>query len=119
MPLVNVMVNSRAYTIACDEGEEPHLKELAQHVDAKMKELIGTVGQVGDPKLLLMSALLITDEFFEARGRLDGHTKTMGELSNAQAEADARVGQSEQRAANALEDAARRLESIVEKLKAA
>src|SRR5580692_5805155 len=43
MPLVNVMVNSRAYTIACDEGEEPHLKELAQHVDAKMKELIGTV----------------------------------------------------------------------------
>ena len=29
MPLVNVMVNSRAYTIACDEGEEEHLKELA------------------------------------------------------------------------------------------
>ncbi len=26
MPLVNVMVNSRAYTIACDEGEEEHLQ---------------------------------------------------------------------------------------------
>jgi len=33
MPLVNVMVNSRAYTIACDDGEEEHLKELAAHVD--------------------------------------------------------------------------------------
>src|ERR1700739_1500493 len=53
MPLVNVMGNSRSYTIACDEGEEPHLKELAAHVDAKVKELIGTAGQVGDQKLLL------------------------------------------------------------------
>ena len=35
MPLVNVMVNGRAYTIACDEGEEGHLKELAAHVDEK------------------------------------------------------------------------------------
>jgi cell division protein ZapA len=119
MPLVNVMVNSRAYTIACDDGEEPHLKELAAHVDAKVKELIGTVGQVGDPKLLLMAALLITDEFFEARGRVEGHAKKAGELSSAQAEADARAGRSEELAASALEDAARRLEGIVEKLKAA
>jgi|ERR1700733_4591962 len=119
MPLVNVMVNSRAYTIACDDGEEPHLKELAAHVDAKVKELISTVGQVGDQKLLLMAAVLITDEFFEARGRLEGHAKKAGELSNAQAEADARIGRSEQLAAGALEDAARRLESIVEKLQAA
>src|SRR5579862_1743799 len=116
MPLVNVMVNSRAYTIACDDGEEPHLKELAAHVDAKVKELISTVGH---QKLLLMAAVLITDEFFEARGRLEGHAKKAGELSNAQAEADARIGRSEQLAAGALEDAAKRLESIVEKLNAA
>jgi len=119
MPLVNVMVNSRAYTIACDEGEEEHLKELAAHVDGKVKELLGSVGQVGDQKLLLMAAVLITDELFEARARLDGHAKKVGELSNAQAELGARAGQSEQIAAVALEDAARRLEGIVEKLKAA
>ena len=35
MPLVNVMVNQRAYTIACDDGEEAHLKELAEHVDGR------------------------------------------------------------------------------------
>ena len=38
MPLVNVMVNGRAYTIACDDGEEDHLRELAGIVDAKMHE---------------------------------------------------------------------------------
>jgi cell division protein ZapA len=119
MPLVNVMVNSRAYTIACDEGEEEHLKELAAHVDAKVKELLGSVGQVGDQKLLLMAAVLITDELFEARARLDGHAKKVGELSSAHAELGARAGQSEEIAAGALEDAARRLEGIVEKLKAA
>ena len=62
MPLVNVMVNQRAYTIACDEGEEEHLKELAEHVDGKVRELLGSVGQVGDARLLLMAALLVTDD---------------------------------------------------------
>ena len=33
MPLVNVMVNNRAYTIACDDGEEEHLRQLAAIVD--------------------------------------------------------------------------------------
>ena len=47
MPLVNVMVSGRAYTIACDEGEEEHLKELAAHVDGKVRELLESVGQVG------------------------------------------------------------------------
>ena len=59
MPLVNVMVNSRAYTIACDEGEEEHLKELGAEVDHKVQELLGSVGQVGDQRLILMSALLL------------------------------------------------------------
>ena len=59
MPLVNVMVNSRAYTIACDDGEEDHLRELAATVDAKTREVLSSVGQVGDTRLLLMAALLI------------------------------------------------------------
>jgi len=48
MPLVNVMINTRAYTLACDEGEEEHLKGLAGVVDEKVRELLGSVGQVGD-----------------------------------------------------------------------
>jgi cell division protein ZapA len=119
MPLVNVMVNSRAYTIACDEGEEAHLKELAGYVDSKVRELSSTVGQVGDQKLVLMAAVLITDELLEARSRLDAHAKRAGELSQAQAALDARSEESEQTAAAALEDAALRLEQMVAKLKAA
>jgi cell division protein ZapA len=119
MPLVNVMVNSRAYTIACDAGEEEHLKELASYVDAKVRELTGTVGQVGDQKLMLMAAVLITDELLEARARVDGHAKKASDLSEAQAELSGRAEKSEQLAAGALEDAAKRLEQIVAKMKAA
>ena len=69
MPLVNVMVNGRAYTIACDDGEEDHLKELAGHVDAKAREVLASVGQVGDTRMLLMAALLATDEQLAAMSR--------------------------------------------------
>ena len=70
MPLVNIMVNQRAYTIACDDGEEDHLRGLAAMVDAKAREVLGSVGQVGDSRLLLMAALLIADEHHEMTGRL-------------------------------------------------
>jgi len=119
MPLVNVTVNGRDYAIACDEGEEGHLKELAGHVDTKVRELAGSIGQVGDQKLMLMAAVLITDELLEARARLEGHAKKVGELSEAHAELTGSAGQSEDRAARTLEDAAARIENIVEKLRAA
>src|SRR3954447_13199041 len=80
MPLVNVMVNGRAYTIACDEGEEEHLKELAAHVDAKAREVLGSVGQVGDTRMLLMTALLIADEHHELTGKVpasDGEKQSL------------------------------------------
>ncbi|HVU20867.1 MAG TPA: cell division protein ZapA [Rhizomicrobium sp.] len=113
MPLVNVMVNARAYTIACDEGEEAHLKELAAHVDEKVRELAGSVGQVGDQKLMLMAAVLITDELFEARGRVDGHAKASKELAGAKADFEARVAEAEKRAADAIKEAEMRAAQAV------
>ena len=38
MPLVNVMVNGKAFTLGCGEGEETHLKELAALVDVKVRD---------------------------------------------------------------------------------
>jgi len=106
MPLVNIMVNNRAYTIACDEGEEEHLKELAAHVDAKAREVLGSVGQVGDTRMLLMAALLIADEHHELAGRPAG----AGDKVHLRAE------QSEKLAADALESASKKLEDIAARL---
>jgi cell division protein ZapA len=112
MPLVNVMVNGRAYTIACDDGEENHLRQLAEHVDDKVRELLSSVGQVGDQRLLLMAALLIADEHHEAAGQLQLRMQELGELSGSHEAVAERLAQSEAIAADALEAATKRVEDI-------
>jgi cell division protein ZapA len=116
MAVVNVMVNGRAYTIACDDGEEDHLRDLAAHVDGRVKELLSSVGQVGDSRLLLMAALLITDDYFDAQNKLAAHKEQVGELNGAHDELNERLEQSELFAAEALENAAKRMEDMAAKL---
>ena len=112
MPLVNVMVNGRAYTIACDDGEEAHLKDLATIVDIKAREVLGAVGQVGDTRMLLMAALLIADENHELAGRPAATAISDEERKSLHLRAE----QAESAAADALESAAKRLEDIAARL---
>jgi cell division protein ZapA len=115
MPLVNVMVNSRAYTIACDEGEEGHLKDLASHVDSKVRELLSSVGQVGDLKLLLMAALLIADEHHSVSSQLEAMKMQTGD-AGVHSDLSERLSKSEAIAADTLELATKRLEDIAARL---
>ena len=71
MAQVDVVINSRSYRIACDEGQDEHLKKLASYVDNRMQGLISDVGQVGDTRLLVMVSLLIADELSETSDVLD------------------------------------------------
>jgi len=112
MPLVNVMVNGRAYTIACDDGEEDHLRELATHVDQKVRELLGSVGQVGESRLLLMAALLIADEHHEATSQLHLKTQELANLVGAHDDTSGKLADADGSAADAFETATRRLEEI-------
>jgi len=116
MPLVNVMVNGRAYTIACDEGEEDHLKELASHVDAKAREVLGAVGQVGDQRMLLMAALLIADEHHDLSAKVAAGTQAVQDSSGEKHSLHRRAEEAEGAAADALESAAKRLEDIAARL---
>jgi cell division protein ZapA len=119
MPLVNVMVNGRAYTIACDDGEEEHLKALAGEVDAKVKELLGSVGQVGDQRLILMAALLLADELHGATDQLAAARQELSAARSSTTDVTGRLAEAESIAAEALENAVKRLETLAAKLKAA
>jgi cell division protein ZapA len=66
MGQVTVPVNGRSYTVSCDDGQEGRIRRLAQYVDAKVGEFVGTVGQVGEARLLLLAALVIADELSDA-----------------------------------------------------
>ncbi|HEY9538995.1 MAG TPA: cell division protein ZapA, partial [Kiloniellaceae bacterium] len=70
--IISLTVHGRSYQITSDEGKESHLVKLAQHIDRKMAELEATVGQIGEQRLLFMSALVIADELFDAQRQVDG-----------------------------------------------
>jgi cell division protein ZapA len=116
MPLVNVLVNNHAYTVACDEGEEEHLRALAKFVDTRVRQLVETVGQVGDARLLLMASLVIADEMSEAMSRLEERDKEMAVLKSAPANSE-KSQNTEDMLADALEKATRQIEDIAQRLK--
>jgi len=115
MPLVNVLINGRAYTVACDDGEEEHLRDLSQFLDKRVRELASSVGQVGDARLLLMAGLIVSDELSEARARVAECEKEIAQLKSrakgaAKFNADA--------LAETLENASARIELVAAKLEA-
>jgi cell division protein ZapA len=85
MASVTVKVNGRPYPIICGDGEEEHLKYLAEFVDKKVRDLSDMVSNATEPQLLLMASLLIADDLsqsYETIDRLksDGATDSAGPL---------------------------------------
>ena len=70
MGQVAITLNDRTYRLVCDDGEEDRLVELAGFVKSKVEALRKEVGHVGDERLMLMAALMIADELFDARAAL-------------------------------------------------
>lgn len=71
MGQVSITLNGRTYRLACENGEEDRLIELATHVKERVDQLTTEFGQVGDERLLLMTAILIADELWDTRKALE------------------------------------------------
>ena len=67
MPQVTVTIAGHTYRIACAEGEEAHLEGLAAAYDARVEEMRGTFGEIGDLRLHVMAAIAQADELHEAK----------------------------------------------------
>jgi cell division protein ZapA len=115
MPLVNILIHGRAYTLACDEGEEPHVRELGEFLDKRVRELAGTMGQTGDARLLLMAGLLVADELNDALARVEERDQEIAELKARASEPSDIGGETEDKLAEILESAALRIEAIAAK----
>ena len=67
MAQVDLLVNGQSYRIACEDGQEDRLVDLAAMVDGKIAELVNQIGQVGSNRLLVMAALVIADELVDLK----------------------------------------------------
>ena len=96
--IVTIRLNGKPYQIGCDAGEEAHVTKLGAEVDSVMQSLVDSIGQIGEARLLAMTALIIAD-------------RSAGSSSSA-----VDTGQDAEAAASALEKAALRLTELASKL---
>ena len=62
MPEILITINNRPYNMSCKEGQQSHIQALAKRIDQHIHSLVNSLGQVGDQRLLLMTALDLADE---------------------------------------------------------
>lgn len=118
MAQVTLKINDRSYEMTCDDGQEDHLRKLAAHVDDRMRQLAGSVGQVGEARLLIMASLLIADELYDAYRQVHeldaaGNSGAGVAEDNGVAEAN---GDGDEIFAAALQGCAERIEAMANRL---
>jgi cell division protein ZapA len=66
MSEVMLAIGGHSYQVSCRDGEEPHLRSIADIVDRKVSEARSAVGDLGEVRQLLLASLLLADELLEA-----------------------------------------------------
>jgi cell division protein ZapA len=116
MAQVNVTINSRQYRMACEDGQEEHLVQLAQELNERITELRGKFGEVGDTRLTIMAALTLADELSELGKRVRLLEHDLAALQDARTAAADQAQATQAAVAAALNSAAERIEDTVKKL---
>ncbi len=116
MSQVNVTINGRQFRMACEDGQEARLTELAQQLDRRIEGLRAKFGEIGDTRLTVMAAITIADELSEMGQRLGRLEEELGAVRGAQTEAANRNGSAQAAVAAAIMSAAERIESVARML---
>jgi|SRR5215204_4213995 len=116
MPQVVVTINERKYRMACEDGQEDHLRQLAQDFDRRITDLRAKMGEIGDMRLTVVAALTLADELFETRVRLqDLEAELSGSNERGTAAAD-RAQATQAAVIAALDAASARIEHVTKSL---
>jgi cell division protein ZapA len=82
MANVSIKFNGKQFLLSCDDGQEEHLEELLIHINQKFNDLKNTLGNLGENKLLLITAVKVMDEYFETKKKVEQKKFELKELSN-------------------------------------
>ncbi len=83
MAQVTVTIDGKAYRMACEEGQEDHLSDLAARFDQYVGHLKGQFGEIGDLRLTVMAGIMVMDELSEVNRRLKSLEAEVGNLKNS------------------------------------
>ncbi len=116
MPQVTVTINARQFRMACEEGQEDHLRQLAKELDERIVALRGQFGEIGDARLTVMAALMVADELSETAKKLKRLEEDHAALQDARGVAADRAQATQAAIVTAFTSAAERLEGMARKL---
>jgi cell division protein ZapA len=115
MSQVSVTIGRRKFRIACEDGQESHLTELAAGLDKRIGKLREIHGEIGE-RLTIMAALSLADEFAEASARAERAEAELAELKATRQTAAETAKATQTAVATALSSAAERIESMARRL---
>jgi cell division protein ZapA len=82
MANVSIKFNNKEFLLSCDDGQEEHLEELLIQINQKFNDLKNNLGNLGENKLLLITAVKIMDEYYETKKKVDQKRQELKDLSN-------------------------------------
>lgn len=116
MAQITVTIDGKSYRMACDEGQEEHLIDLAQRFDRYVSHLKGSFGEIGDQRLTVMAGIMVMDELAEIQKRVKGLETEMATLRKTRDEALLQADKNDATLTSALSMLASRLESLAARL---
>jgi cell division protein ZapA len=116
MSQVNVTINGRQFRMACEDGQEDHLMDLAREFDIRIEGLRAKFGEIGDTRLTVMAAITLADELSEMGTRIKRLGEELAATQGAHAAVADRNNAAQAAVASTLTSAAERIESVTKRL---
>lgn len=116
MGTVNATIAGRQFRLACEDGQEEHLQALAHDIDQRIIDLRARFGEIGDTRLTVMAALMVSDEMNEMVRKMRRLEDEIAALKDARVVAADRAKAASDAVVGAFNSAAERLEGITRKL---
>jgi cell division protein ZapA len=82
MANVSIKFNNKEFLLSCEDGQEEHLEELLIQINKKFNDLKNNLGNLGENKLLLITAVKIMDEYYETKKKVEQKKNELKDLSN-------------------------------------
>lgn len=116
MAQVNVSISGKLYRMACDDGQEEHLNQLAARLDETIEQLRKHFGEIGDQRLTVMAAITMADQNSEAERRLSTLESKVAHMEEARAAVVEQQQAQEMAFARSIEAFAERVEALASRV---
>ena len=82
MANVTITFNGKDFLLSCEDGQEEHLQELLIQINQRFNKLKNDLGNLGENKLLLITAVKVMDEYYETSKKVEQKKNELRELSS-------------------------------------